>query len=71
MLYCAVQVYSAMADSLGAAWRDLNSVLEQRKQLLDQNFAWQVSTAPLNLYCTGMCRASWSSSEGRRPCWSS
>ena len=34
-------VYSAMADSLGAAWRDLNRILEERKILLDLNYTFQ------------------------------
>ena len=35
------EVYSAMAESLGAAWRDLNRILEERKHLLDLNFTFQ------------------------------
>ena len=35
------EVYAAMADSLGAAWRDLNRILEERKLLLDQNYSFQ------------------------------
>ena len=35
------EVYSGMADSLGQAWRDLNTVLEERKTLLDLNFSFQ------------------------------
>lgn len=35
------EVYSAMADSLGQAWRDLNGQLEQRKTILDQNYMFQ------------------------------
>ena len=34
-------VYSAMADSLGSAWRDLNRILEERKILLDLNYTFQ------------------------------
>ncbi|KAF4518527.1 hypothetical protein B566_EDAN004271 [Ephemera danica] len=30
-------VYAAMADSLGMAWRDVNKLLEERKALLDLN----------------------------------
>lgn len=30
------QVYQAMADNLGLAWRDLNNQLEQRKLVLHQ-----------------------------------
>ena len=34
------EVYSAMAESLGQAWKDLNKVLEERKTLLDLNFSF-------------------------------
>ena len=36
-----VEVYAAMAESLGAAWRDLNRILEERKILLDRNYSFQ------------------------------
>ena len=32
------EVYSAMADSLGVTWRDLNAQLEVRGHILDQNY---------------------------------
>ena len=35
------RVYSAMADSLGSAWRDLNRILEERRILLDLNYTFQ------------------------------
>ena len=35
------EVYAAMAESLGAAWRDLNRILEERKLLLDKNYSFQ------------------------------
>ena len=35
------EVYSAMAESLGSAWRDINNIMEERKVLLDINFAFQ------------------------------
>ena len=35
------EVYAAMAESLGAAWRDLNRILEERKLLLDRNYSFQ------------------------------
>ncbi|XP_057334956.1 titin isoform X6 [Microplitis mediator] len=31
------EVYAAMADTLGQAWRDVNSLLELQKQILDHN----------------------------------
>lgn len=36
------EVYAAMADTLGQAWRDVNSLLELQKQILDHNvlFKW-------------------------------
>jgi hypothetical protein len=40
--YCLrAEVYSAMAESLGLAWKDLNQLLEQRKIILDQNYLFQ------------------------------
>ena len=35
------EVYSAMAESLGAAWRDINKIMEERKVLLDINRTFQ------------------------------
>ncbi|XP_048515729.1 titin isoform X3 [Athalia rosae] len=35
------EVYAAMADTLGQAWRDVNSHLERRKQILDSNVLFQ------------------------------
>jgi len=36
------EVYAAMAESLGLAWRDLNNQLEHRKQLLEQSVAFHL-----------------------------
>lgn len=36
----ASEVYQAMAESLGEAWKDLNAQLELRKVLLDQSVAF-------------------------------
>ena len=35
------EVYTAMAESLGMAWRDLIHLLDQRKYILDQNYVFQ------------------------------
>ena len=35
------EVYSAMAESLGAAWRDINNIMEERKVILGINLAFQ------------------------------
>ncbi|XP_046754019.1 uncharacterized protein LOC124416756 isoform X6 [Diprion similis] len=35
------EVYAAMADTLGQAWRDVNAHLERRKQILDNNALFQ------------------------------
>lgn len=37
------EVYTAMAESLGEAWKDLNAQLEYRKMLLDQSIAFHES----------------------------
>ena len=37
------EVYTAMAHSLGEAWKDLNTQLEYRKMLLDQSIAFHQS----------------------------
>lgn len=34
-------VYTAMAESLGRAWRDLTYLLDERKLILDQNYTFQ------------------------------
>ena len=34
------EVYAAMAESLGLAWRDLNAHLETRKNMLDMSVAF-------------------------------
>ena len=34
-------VYTAMAESLGRAWRDLTYLLDERKLILDQNYIFQ------------------------------
>lgn len=38
------EVYAAMADTLGQAWQDVNSLLQLQKQILDHNvlFQWLV-----------------------------
>ncbi|XP_046833264.1 uncharacterized protein LOC124430549 isoform X4 [Vespa crabro] len=35
------EVYAAMAETLGQAWRDVNDLLERRKQILDSNVLFQ------------------------------
>nr|XP_012144065.1 PREDICTED: muscle M-line assembly protein unc-89 isoform X8 [Megachile rotundata] len=35
------EVYAAMAETLGQAWRDVNELLERRKQILDCNVLFQ------------------------------
>ncbi|XP_043525685.1 uncharacterized protein LOC122536948 isoform X5 [Frieseomelitta varia] len=35
------EVYAAMAETLGQAWRDVNELLERRKQILDSNVLFQ------------------------------
>ncbi|XP_033210464.1 titin isoform X2 [Belonocnema kinseyi] len=35
------EVYKAMAETLANAWRDVNSLLERRKQILDRNVLFQ------------------------------
>ncbi|XP_015607040.1 titin isoform X3 [Cephus cinctus] len=35
------EVYAAMAETLGQAWRDVNTHLEHRKQILDSNVLFQ------------------------------
>ena len=35
------EVYSAMAESLGTAWRDINKIMEERKIILDINNTFQ------------------------------
>lgn len=39
------EVYAAMAETLGQAWRDVNQLLERRKEILDRNvlFQWYAS----------------------------
>lgn len=41
------EVYAAMAETLGQAWRDVNELLERRKQILDCNvlFQWFVRSS--------------------------
>ena len=34
------EVYAAMAQSLGQAWKDLNAFLEQRRLILELNVAF-------------------------------
>ncbi|XP_066595731.1 uncharacterized protein [Prorops nasuta] len=38
------EVYAAMAETLGQAWRDVNTLLERRKQILDANVLFQCRT---------------------------
>lgn len=35
------EVYAAMAESLSQTWRDVNQLLERRKEILDQNVLFQ------------------------------
>lgn len=35
------EVYTAMAETLGKAWRDVNQLLERRKEILDRNVLFQ------------------------------
>lgn len=44
------EVYAAMAETLGQAWRDVNDLLERRKQILDSNvlFQWLVKRISIN-----------------------
>ncbi|XP_043502049.1 muscle M-line assembly protein unc-89 isoform X6 [Polistes fuscatus] len=35
------EIYAAMAETLGQAWRDVNDLLERRKQILDANVLFQ------------------------------
>ena len=34
-------VYTAMAESLGTAWREINNIMEERKIILDKNNTFQ------------------------------
>lgn len=38
---CRPEVYSAMAESLGKAWRQVNAHLERRRTILDRNYVFQ------------------------------
>ena len=42
------EVYGAMAETLGEAWKDLNAQLEYRKMLLDQSIAFHESAAQVS-----------------------
>ena len=42
------EVYGAMAETLGEAWKDLNAQLEYRKMLLDQSIAFHESAAKVS-----------------------
>ena len=44
------EVYSAMAESLSEAWKDLNAQLEYRKRLLDQSIAFHESANTVSTY---------------------
>ncbi|XP_028982444.1 muscle M-line assembly protein unc-89 isoform X4 [Diachasma alloeum] len=53
------EVYAAMADTLGQAWKEVNSFLELRKQILDHNVSFQcrveefkISSTALEIICT-------------------
>ncbi|XP_018309581.1 uncharacterized protein [Mycetomoellerius zeteki] len=39
------EVYTAMAETLGQAWRDINQLLERRKKILDRNVLFQCRAA--------------------------
>ncbi|KAL6255449.1 hypothetical protein P5V15_013784 [Pogonomyrmex californicus] len=39
------EVYAAMAETLGHAWRDVNQLLERRKEILDRNVLFQCRAA--------------------------
>ncbi|XP_018338023.1 PREDICTED: titin-like isoform X4 [Trachymyrmex septentrionalis] len=39
------EVYTAMAETLGQAWRDINQLLERRKKILDRNILFQCRAA--------------------------
>ena len=41
LIFPKAEVYAAMAESLGTAWRDLNSLLETRRAMLEQNYLFQ------------------------------
>ncbi|XP_063986915.1 muscle M-line assembly protein unc-89 isoform X2 [Diachasmimorpha longicaudata] len=54
------EVYAAMADTLGQAWKEVNSFLELRKQILDHNVSFQcraeefkICATALEIICTG------------------
>lgn len=44
------EVYTAMAETLGQAWRDVNQLLERRKEILDKNvlFQWYSKVQSIN-----------------------
>lgn len=44
------EVYGAMADSLGQAWRDLNDLLEYRRLLLERAVAFHRQVAEVRIY---------------------
>uniref|UniRef100_A0A0C9RAI6 Unc-89_2 protein n=1 Tax=Fopius arisanus TaxID=64838 RepID=A0A0C9RAI6_9HYME len=53
------EVYAAMADTLGQAWKDVNAFLELRKQILDHNVLFQccaeefkINATALEIICT-------------------
>lgn len=35
------EVYKAMAETLAAAWKDVNELLERRKDILERNVLFQ------------------------------
>ncbi|XP_014485705.1 PREDICTED: uncharacterized protein LOC106750117 isoform X2 [Dinoponera quadriceps] len=39
------EVYTAMAETLGQAWRDVNQLLERRKEILERNVLFQCRAA--------------------------
>ena len=49
------EVYAAMAESLGEAWRDLNKQLEYRKMLLDQSIAFHESAQQVGAQNSCVC----------------
>ncbi len=63
------EVYAAMAQSLGAAWRDLNAALDRKGQMLEHNFLFhghfQVNSIKKICFCNSV---KYSSSETSFTC---
>jgi hypothetical protein len=50
------EVYHAMAESLGEAWKDLNAQLDLRRMLLDQSLAFHQSAKDVSIInCILVC----------------